>query len=93
LAYSSTWRWKRHVSPKRRFTLNELHGVIFQKIESPLLMLLRISFAAKAQRFQWHVIWKRSTRGVQASKFPTGTLIPTASECEGQVINTLRRCL
>jgi hypothetical protein len=26
------WRWRRYVSPKRRFTLNGLHGVISQKI-------------------------------------------------------------
>jgi hypothetical protein len=27
------WRWRRNVPPKRRFTFNGLHGVIFQKIE------------------------------------------------------------
>jgi hypothetical protein len=26
------WRWRRHVPPKRRLTLNELHGVISQKM-------------------------------------------------------------
>jgi hypothetical protein len=26
------WRWRRHVPPKRRLTLNWLHGVISQKI-------------------------------------------------------------
>jgi hypothetical protein len=27
------WRWRRHIPPKFRLTLNGLHGIIFQKIE------------------------------------------------------------
>jgi hypothetical protein len=27
------WRWRRHIPPKRRFNLNELHSFIYRKIE------------------------------------------------------------
>jgi hypothetical protein len=33
-----SWRWRRHVPPKRRFTFNGLYGVISQKIELFLLL-------------------------------------------------------
>jgi hypothetical protein len=39
LACSSTWRWRRHVPPKRWLTFNGLHGVISQKIDSSRLRL------------------------------------------------------
>jgi hypothetical protein len=28
-----SWRWERHIRPKRLLTINELHGGIFQKTE------------------------------------------------------------
>jgi hypothetical protein len=31
-AYFLPWRWRRYVPPKRRLTLNRLHGVISQKM-------------------------------------------------------------
>jgi hypothetical protein len=37
------WRRRQHVSPKRRFTFNGLHGVVFRKIE--LFMTSAVSFA------------------------------------------------
>jgi hypothetical protein len=33
LAYSLTWKWRRHVPRKHRLTFNRLHSIISQKIE------------------------------------------------------------
>jgi hypothetical protein len=38
-----TWRWGRHVSPKRRLAFNGLHGVISQKIVLFIATALRTS--------------------------------------------------
>jgi hypothetical protein len=35
-----SWRWRRHVPPKRWLTFNGLHGVISQKIELLILHVL-----------------------------------------------------
>jgi hypothetical protein len=32
LAYSSPWRWRQHVPPKRQLTFNRLHGIVSQKM-------------------------------------------------------------
>jgi hypothetical protein len=34
LAFFRPWRWRRHVTPKRRSTLNGLNGAIFQNIRN-----------------------------------------------------------
>jgi hypothetical protein len=40
-------RWRRHIPPKRRFTLNGLHGVISQKIELFITTAVRTSNSTK----------------------------------------------
>jgi hypothetical protein len=37
------WRWRRHVLPKRRLTMNVLHGVMYQKIEFFITTAVRTS--------------------------------------------------
>jgi hypothetical protein len=37
------WRWKRHISPKRRLISNRLHGIISQNIETFITTAVRTS--------------------------------------------------
>jgi hypothetical protein len=37
------WRWRRYVPPKRRLTLNRLHGVIAQKMVLFIIIAVRAS--------------------------------------------------
>jgi hypothetical protein len=51
------WRWRRYVPPKRRLTLNGLHGAISQKL------ILFITTAVKTSKLAWsfHLYLARGT--------------------------------
>jgi hypothetical protein len=50
------WRWRRYVPPKRRFTLNRLHGVTSQK------MMLFITTAVRTSNLTTFIYFHQTTR-------------------------------
>jgi hypothetical protein len=47
------WRWRPHVSPKRRFTFNGLNGVISQNVELTVTIAVRTSNPSRCHKFNW----------------------------------------
>jgi hypothetical protein len=48
-----SWRWRRHVPPKCRFTFDELHGVISQKIVLFITAAVRTSNTERDILMHW----------------------------------------
>jgi hypothetical protein len=52
---SRPWRWRRYVPPKRRLTLNRLHGVISQKMVLFILTAVRTSNPTSLPKAHSHI--------------------------------------
>jgi hypothetical protein len=63
------WRWRQHVPPKRRLTINGLHGVISQKIE----LFISLMWEPQILHMADSVEFVRKQRQVIKAGFPCST--------------------